>query len=277
MTDDPTTVGSVPDGDGSGITYAILGPLDVRRDGSPLKIGGPKARALLGMLLLDADRVVSSSRLIEGIWGEDAPMGVQATLQVHVSNLRKVLGPHVSQKGSLVEEDNFRFDFSHGQPMTADEIERVEDEVNSIIRQNAEAQTREMAPEKAIEAGAMALFGEKYGDNVRVLTLGSGLDDTKKPYSVELCGGTHVHRTGDIAVFSIVSETGVAAGVRRIVAVTGAAHHVDHAQRHARSAQGQCFAGFEHAISALVGIDRGQCRASSKASGRKEKGYEKRG
>ncbi len=115
MTDDPTTVGSVPDGDGSGITYAILGPLDVRRDGSPLKIGGPKARALLGMLLLDADRVVSSSRLIEGIWGEDAPMGVQATLQVHVSNLRKVLGPGTlltRSPGYLIEVDPTCFDLA---------------------------------------------------------------------------------------------------------------------------------------------------------------------
>ncbi|HVY03719.1 MAG TPA: DHHA1 domain-containing protein, partial [Caulobacterales bacterium] len=119
--------------------------------------------------------------------------------------------------------DYFRFDFSHGQPMTADEIERVEDEVNAVIRQNAEAITREMAPEKAIEAGAMALFGEKYGDSVRVLALGQGLEDKNKPYSVELCGGTHVRRTGDIAVFAILSESGVAAGVRRIEAVTGAA------------------------------------------------------
>src|SRR5262249_39687887 len=109
------------------------------------------------------------------------------------------------------------------QPMSAQEIERVEDEVNAVIRQNADAQTREMAPEKAIEAGAMALFGEKYGDSVRVLTLGAGLDDAKKPYSVELCGGTHVGRTGDIAVFAILSESGVAAGVRRIEGATGAA------------------------------------------------------
>ena len=145
-----------------------------------------------------------------------------ATHLLHAA-LRNVLGPHVTQKGSLVEEDRFRFDFSHANPMSAAEIERVEDEVNSIIRQNAEGVIREMAPDKAIEAGALALFGEKYGDVVRVLALGENPADPKKAYSVELCGGTHVRRTGDIAVFSIFSESGVAAGIRRIEAGTGAA------------------------------------------------------
>jgi alanyl-tRNA synthetase len=145
-----------------------------------------------------------------------------ATHLLHAA-LRHVLGAHVSQKGSLVEDDRFRFDFSHGQPMTAEEIERVEDEVNAVIRQNDEANIREMAPDQAIEAGALALFGEKYGDRVRVLSLGAGLEDPTRPYSVELCGGTHVRRTGDIAVFAILAEGGVAAGVRRIEAATGAA------------------------------------------------------
>jgi alanyl-tRNA synthetase len=145
-----------------------------------------------------------------------------ATHLLHAA-LRNVLGKHVTQKGSLVEEDRFRFDFSHSNPMTADEIERVEDEVNAIIRQNAEGVTKEMSPEKAIEAGALALFGEKYGDSVRVLTLGETLAHDGKAYSVELCGGTHVRRTGDIAIFTIFSESGVAAGVRRIEAGTGAA------------------------------------------------------
>ncbi|MBI1251803.1 MAG: alanine--tRNA ligase [Alphaproteobacteria bacterium] len=145
-----------------------------------------------------------------------------ATHLLHAA-LRHVLGPHVTQKGSLVEADRFRFDFSHGQPVTADEIERIEDEVNAIIRQNAEARTAEMAPAEAIAAGALALFGEKYGDRVRVLTLGENLHAHDKPYSVELCGGTHVSRTGDIALFAILSESGVAAGVRRIEAATGAA------------------------------------------------------
>ncbi len=145
-----------------------------------------------------------------------------ATHLLHAA-LRHVLGPHVTQKGSLVESDRFRFDFSHNAPVTADELERVEDEVNAIIRQNAEATIREMAPADAIAAGALALFGEKYGDRVRVLTLGEDPVAHDKPYSVELCGGTHVRRTGDIAVFTILSEAGVAAGVRRIEAATGAA------------------------------------------------------
>ncbi len=145
-----------------------------------------------------------------------------ATHLLHAA-LRNVLGLHVTQKGSLVEADYFRFDFSHGQPLTADEISRIEDEVNAVIRQNAEGVIEEMAPAQAIEQGALALFGEKYGDTVRVLRLGDALSGGGKPYSVELCGGTHVKRTGDIAVFAILSEGGVAAGVRRIEAATGAA------------------------------------------------------
>jgi alanyl-tRNA synthetase len=145
-----------------------------------------------------------------------------ATHLLHAA-LRNVLGPGVTQKGSLVEADRLRFDFSHGQPMTPEAIERVEAEVNAVIRQNAEARIIETSPEEAIAAGAMALFGEKYGERVRVLTLGSGLEDSAKPYSVELCGGTHVARTGDIALFAILSESGVAAGIRRIEATTGAA------------------------------------------------------
>jgi alanyl-tRNA synthetase len=129
----------------------------------------------------------------------------------------------VTQKGSLVEADRLRFDFSHGAPVSTDEIEAIEAQVNTVIRQNNAAQTRNMAPAAAIEAGALALFGEKYGDEVRVLTMGEDLDSHTKPYSVELCGGTHVARTGDIAVFAVLSESGVAAGVRRIEAATGAA------------------------------------------------------
>jgi len=145
-----------------------------------------------------------------------------ATHLLHAA-LRNLLGPHVTQKGSLVEADYFRFDFSHGQAMTPEEIGRVEDEVNAVIRQNAEGVIKEMAPQKAIEEGALALFGEKYGDKVRVLRLGESLTQKGKPYSVELCGGTHVRRTGDIAVFAVLSEGGVAAGIRRIEAATGAA------------------------------------------------------
>ncbi len=145
-----------------------------------------------------------------------------ATHLLHAA-LRHVLGPHVTQKGSLVEADRLRFDFSHGQAVSANEIEKIEAEVNAVIRQNAAASTREMAPAAAIEAGALALFGEKYGDQVRVLAMGEALTGAGKNYSVELCGGTHVARTGDIAVFAVLSEAGVAAGVRRIEAATGAA------------------------------------------------------
>jgi alanyl-tRNA synthetase len=140
---------------------------------------------------------------------------------VHAA-LRHVLGPHVAQKGQLVDGDRMRFDFSHGGPLTADELDRIEAEVNAVIRQNLPANTRVMSPEAAIEAGAIALFGEKYGEAVRVLALGKSLEG-EGDYSVELCGGTHVARTGDIALFKIVSEGGVAAGVRRIEALTGEA------------------------------------------------------
>jgi alanyl-tRNA synthetase len=140
---------------------------------------------------------------------------------VHAA-LRHVLGPHVAQKGQLVDGDRMRFDFSHGGPLTADELDRIEAEVNAVIRQNVPASTKVMSPEAAIEAGAIALFGEKYGEAVRVLALGKALDG-EGDYSVELCGGTHVARTGDIALFKIVSESGVAAGVRRIEALTGEA------------------------------------------------------
>jgi alanyl-tRNA synthetase len=117
-----------------------------------------------------------------------------------------------------------RFDFSHGAPLKPAELDAIESEVNAVIRQNLPALTEEMAPQAAIEAGAVALFGEKYGDRVRVLTLGRALEGAHDgAYSVELCGGTHVARTGDIALFKIVSEQGIAAGVRRIEALTGEA------------------------------------------------------
>jgi alanyl-tRNA synthetase len=142
-----------------------------------------------------------------------------ATHLLH-SALRNVLGAHVSQKGQMVDGERIRFDFSHGAPITPDEIDRIEAEVNAVVRQNLPAETELMDQKKAMAAGAMALFGEKYGDTVRVLTLGAALAG-QGAYSVELCGGTHVARTGDIALFKIVQEQGVAAGVRRIEALTG--------------------------------------------------------
>ena len=140
---------------------------------------------------------------------------------VHAA-LKNVLGGHVAQKGQMVNAERMRFDFSHGQALTPEQLDRVEAEVNAVIRQNLPARTESMAPQKAIEAGAVALFGEKYGEEVRVLTLGRALEG-EGAYSVELCGGTHVARTGDIALFKVIAETGIAAGVRRVEALTGEA------------------------------------------------------
>jgi len=134
--------------------------------------------------------------------------------------LRQVLGEHVAQKGSLVAPDRLRFDFSHPKPVSGEEIERVEDIANSVVLQNAPVTTRVMAVDDAVASGARALFGEKYGDEVRVVAMGEGGGNTMG-WSVELCGGTHVKRTGDIGVISIAGESGVAAGVRRIEAFTG--------------------------------------------------------
>ncbi|MFL6760525.1 alanine--tRNA ligase [Sphingomonas sp.] len=142
-----------------------------------------------------------------------------ATHLLHAA-LRRHLGTHVTQKGSLVAPDYFRFDFSHPKALTREELEAVETEVNAQIRSNEPVATRLMTPEEAIGAGAMALFGEKYGDEVRVLSMGRDID---ADYSVELCGGTHVRALGDIQLLKIVSESAVSSGVRRIEALTGEA------------------------------------------------------
>jgi alanyl-tRNA synthetase len=132
--------------------------------------------------------------------------------------LRRRLGAHVTQKGSLVAPDRLRFDISQPRALTAEDVTAVERDVNERIRENAAVVTRLMTPDEAMAEGAMALFGEKYGETVRVVGMG---EDGNRFYSLELCGGTHVRRTGDIGFFKIVSEGAVAAGVRRIEAVTG--------------------------------------------------------
>jgi alanyl-tRNA synthetase len=170
--------------------------------------GGPLAVADTVELAIDAERRGRLRR------------AHSATHLLHAA-LRRHLGDHVAQKGSLVAPDRLRFDFSHPKPVSAAELAAIEAEVNFFLRQNAATRVRLMDRDVAIGAGAMALFGEKYGDEVRVVSMGHEPDghDT----SVELCGGTHVRRTGDIALFKIVAEGAVAAGVRRIEALTGEA------------------------------------------------------
>ncbi|MDA9686970.1 DHHA1 domain-containing protein, partial [bacterium] len=138
-----------------------------------------------------------------------------ATHLLHES-LRRVLGDHVTQKGSLVEPYRLRFDFSHMKPIQSEEMVKIEDFVNVMVSKKTDVKTRLMTPDEAVENGALALFGEKYGEEVRVLSMG---DDEGKYFSTELCGGTHVKNTGDIGNFKIISQSSIAAGVRRIEAL----------------------------------------------------------
>ncbi|MCP4926816.1 MAG: alanine--tRNA ligase [Gammaproteobacteria bacterium] len=190
---------------------------DTRKSGSAhLHIGSVEAGTLESGMSVDAE-ADSGTRVA-------TELHHSATHLLHAA-LREILGAHVSQKGSLVAADRLRFDFSHYEPVTPQQLQQIEALVNDRIRDNAEVTTTLMPYDQALEAGAMALFGEKYADEVRVLRISS--------FSTELCGGTHVGRAGDIGLFKIVSETGIASGVRRIEAVAGslALEHIVEVER----------------------------------------------
>ena len=163
-------------------------------------------------------KVGDAVQLVVDVARRDATRANHSATHLLHAALRHRLGGHVTQKGSMVSAERLRFDFSHPAALTADDVAAIESEVNAEIRANESVTTRLMTPDDAIAAGAMALFGEKYGDEVRVLSMGRVTD---LPYSVELCGGTHVRALGDIGVFRIVSESAVSSGVRRIEALTG--------------------------------------------------------
>ncbi len=183
-----------------------------------------------------------------------------ATHLLHAA-LRETLGTHVAQKGSLVAPDRLRFDFSHPKPMSDTEIEAAEDSANAVVLQDAPVETRLMDRDGAIASGAMALFGEKYGDEVRVVSMGKAVsggkapegEQTGKTYSVELCGGTHVGRTGEIGLITLVGESAVAAGVRRVEALTGAAarKHLAEQDKRVREIAGKLKVRPEEAVARL--------------------------
>ena len=174
----------------------------------------------VGRVVKGAVRKGDAVKLAIDVSRRDATRANHSATHLLHKALRDVLGPHVAQKGSLVAPDRLRFDFSHMKALTAAEIAEIEKRVNAVIRQNNEVTTRIMPYDDAVASGAVALFGEKYDEDVRVLSMG---DEGERAYSVELCGGTHVRRIGDIALFKITSESAVAAGVRRIEALTGEA------------------------------------------------------
>ena len=205
-----------------GDTGVISGPDDLR-----IVISDTQKK--VGDLIVHSGIVAAGTARIGMPVVADVDHARRTTIRAHHSAthllheaLRRRLGTHVTQKGSLNAPERLRFDVSQPRPITPEELADVEAEVNAKIRENTEVTTRLMTPDAAVEMGAMALFGEKYGEEVRVVTMGAP-DGNKPAWSIELCGGTHVRRTGDIGSFKIVSEGAVSAGIRRIEAVTGAA------------------------------------------------------
>ena len=217
------------------------------------------------------DVFVHAVTVTEGVVGRGIPLELSvdharrtairanhsATHLLHEA-LRHVLGPHVAQKGSLVGPDRLRFDFSHQKPMTDDDLAAVEDLANRIVLQNEPVVTKLMGLEEARESGARALFGEKYGDEVRVVSMGTepGERGAPKPYSIELCGGTHARRTGDIGVISILGESAVSAGVRRIEAktATGARRHLNAEAERLRTVSDLLKAPVDSVVDRLTGL-----------------------
>jgi alanyl-tRNA synthetase len=195
-----------------------------------LKLAVSDTSRPLGRLHAHASRVESGTIRVgdtvhlevDGQRRESIRANHSATHLLHAA-LRRRLGDHVTQKGSMVSADRLRFDFSHPKALSDEDIAAIEAEVNAEIRANQAVTTRLMTPDDAIAAGAMALFGEKYGDEVRVLAMGRASEGEGRAYSVELCGGTHVRATGDIGLMRVVSESAVSSGVRRIEALTGEA------------------------------------------------------
>jgi alanyl-tRNA synthetase len=205
-----------------------VGDMGVISGADGLRIAITDTQKKLGDLFVHMGRVESGTARVGTAVVAEVDHARRSAIRAHHSAthllheaLRRKLGTHVQQKGSLNAPDRLRFDVSHPKAITADEIAWVEAEVNARIRDNSEVTTRLMTPEAAVDLGAMALFGEKYGEEVRVVAMG-GPDGNKDAWSIELCGGTHVRRTGDIGYFRVVAEAAVAAGVRRIEAVTGA-------------------------------------------------------
>lgn len=225
-------------------TMSGEGGLKLRVTGTQKKLGDIFAHEVEveeGTLTLGAPLAL----LVDGERRQAIRANHSATHLLHEA-LRRVLGDHVAQKGSLVAPDRLRFDFSHPKPVEAAELKAVEDIANRIVLRNEPVVTRLMAVDDAIESGARALFGEKYGDEVRVVSMGTD-PGNGAPYSVELCGGTHVARTGDIGLVSVLGESAVGAGVRRIEAMTG------DAARHHLNAQSRALQGAADVLRAPVG------------------------